>query len=342
MVNVSVIGATGYAGAELMRILCGHSNVNITHAVSKSFSGKLLSEVYPNFKGVDMPLEDIDFDKICDNSDIVFTSLPHGASCEFIPQFLKRGQRVIDLSGDFRYRDASVYEKWYKVTHGSKELLKESVYGSPEVYREKITNARLVANPGCYPTSALLALYPLFKAGVIESQGIVIDSKSGVTGAGRSEKLENSFCEVDENIKAYGVATHRHASEIEQELSLAAGREVVTSFTPHLIPVKRGILSTIYAAPVKGVTGNDIRSAYGIYINEPFVYVYDTLPEIKHVAGSNNCAIGFVFDRRAGRLVIVSCIDNLIKGAAGQAVQNMNIMCSFEEREGLNSIGWYL
>jgi N-acetyl-gamma-glutamyl-phosphate reductase len=325
-----------------MRILSGHGGVNIKHAVSKSFSGKLMSEVYPSFSKKDHNLEDMDVESISGDSDIVFLSLPHGASSEFVPKFLERGARVIDLSGDFRYKDASLYEKWYKVSHNSKNLLDQSVYGLPEIYRSRIAGASLVGNPGCYPTSAILPMYPLLKEGLIEPEGIIVDSKSGVTGAGRSEKLENSFCEVDESFKAYGVATHRHTSEIEQELSLAAGGEIILSFTPHLLPVKRGILSTIYAAPKKGVSENDIRAAYKMYKNEPFIHVADSLPEIKHVTGSNNCAIGFVLDNRAGMLVIVSCIDNLIKGAAGQAIQNMNIMCSLDENEGLESTGWYL
>ena len=342
MVNVSVIGATGYAGAELMRILSGHGNVNITHAVSKNFAGKQLGDVYPNFKSKDMLLENMDAERIGADSDVVFFSLPHGASGEFIPHFLKRGIRVIDLSGDFRYRDAAVYERWYNIPHNAKELLGKSAYGLPEVYREKIRGAKLVGNPGCYPTGAVLALYPLLKAGVIGTDGIIIDSKSGVSGAGRVEKLENLYCEVDESVKAYGVASHRHTSEIEQELSIASGRDITVSFTPHLVPLKRGILSTIYAPLKNGASEKDIFDAYGIYKDEPFVSVSGALPEIKHVAGSNRCAIGFVCDARTGRLVIVSCIDNLIKGAAGQAVQNMNIMCSLRETEGLEGLGWYL
>jgi N-acetyl-gamma-glutamyl-phosphate reductase len=213
----------------------------------------------------------------------------------------------------------------------------------PELYRERIAATKLVGNPGCYTTCSILALYPLLKSGMIEPKGIIIDAKSGVSGAGRSEKLANAFCEVDESVKAYGVGTHRHTSEIEQELSLAAGSPVVLSFTPHLLPIKRGIISTIYAAPKEGITEADIADAYAMYKDEPFVQIFKhTLPEIKHVTGSNNCAIGYVLDKRAGRLVIVSCLDNLIKGAAGQAVQNMNILCGFNEGEGLNNIGWYL
>lgn len=343
MVKVSVIGATGYAGAELMRLLVSHKEVELVHAASKSFAGKKLSEVYPSFTGCDIVLEEMDLDTISKDSDIVLTCLPHGASASAVPALLEGGARVIDLSGDFRYRDAGVYETWYKQTHTAKEWLKNSVYGMPEIYRDQIAAAKLIGNPGCYTTCSILALYPLMKSGVIEPKGIIIDAKSGVSGAGRSEKLANAFCEVDESVKAYGVGTHRHTSEIEQELSLAAGEDVVLSFTPHLLPIKRGIISTIYAMPKDGIAEADIKEAYAMYKDEPFVKIYDgTLPEIKHVTGSNNCAIGFVLDKRAGRLVIVSCLDNLIKGAAGQAVQNMNILCGFDESEGLNGTGWYL
>lgn len=343
MVKVSVVGATGYAGAELMRLLTAHSQVSIKHAVSKSFAGQRLSALYPSFLKSDYTLEEMNITEIAKDSDIVFTCLPHGASSHVVPKLLEKGVKVIDLSGDFRYRDAAVYEQWYGLDHPAKNLLEQSVYGLPELYRERIRTTRLVGNPGCYTTCAILALYPLLKSGCIKSEGIIIDAKSGVSGAGRSEKLANAFCEVDESVKAYGVCTHRHTSEIEQELSLAALKDVVVSFTPHLIPVKRGIIETIYAEPQKGVGENDIMNAYALYKNEPFVHMTQgTLPEIKHVAGSNVCAVGFVLDKRAGRLIVVSCLDNLIKGAAGQAVQNFNLLCGFDERCGLSETGWYL
>jgi N-acetyl-gamma-glutamyl-phosphate reductase len=343
VVKTSVIGATGYAGAELMRLLTAHGQVTVTHAVSKSFAGQKMSSLYPSFFSNDYTLEELDFDSVAKDSDIVFTCLPHGASAETAAQLLARGARVIDLSGDFRYNDISVYERWYKISHAAPGLLAESVYGMPELYRERIKKARLIGNPGCYTTCSILAVHPLLKTGLVEPSGVIIDAKSGVTGAGRSEKLANSFCEVDESLKAYGVATHRHTSEIEQELSLAAGAEVIVSFTPHLLPIKRGILSTIYLTPKAGVTEADIAAAYAMYNDEPFVQVTGgALPEIKHVAGSNNCAIGFMLDKRANRLIVVSCLDNLIKGAAGQAVQNMNLLCGFGETEGLNNTGWYL
>ncbi len=343
MVKASVIGATGYAGAELMRLLTAHGQVTVTHAISKSFAGQKMSELYPSFFSSDYALEELDCDAVAKDSDIVFTCLPHGTSAETVAQLIAKGIKVIDLSGDFRYNDISVYESWYKVKHAAPELLVESVYGMPELYRERIKHARLIGNPGCYTTCSILAVYPLLKCGLVEPSGIIIDAKSGVTGAGRSEKLTNSFCEVHESFKAYGVATHRHTSEIEQELGFAAGTEVAVSFTPHLMPVKRGILSTIYLSPKAGVVEADIAAAYAVYKDEPFVQVTGgRLPELKHVNGSNNCAIGFVLDKRVNRLIVVSCLDNLIKGAAGQAVQNMNLVCGFDETEGLNNTGWYL
>jgi N-acetyl-gamma-glutamyl-phosphate reductase len=281
--------------------------------------------------------------RLAADSDIVFLCLPHGASAAAVPTLLACGCRVVDLSADFRYNNAAVYEAWYHVPHTEKELLAESVYGLPELYRQRIKAARIVGNPGCYTTCAILALAPLLKAGVIESQGIIIDAKSGVTGAGRKEALEYGFCEVEGNAKAYGVGTHRHTSEIEQELSLAAGQPVQVSFTPHLLPVKRGIISTMYALPKAGISAKDIVQAYEVYKDEPFVHVYEKgLPELKHVVGGNSFAVGFVLDARVNRLVVVSCLDNLIKGAAGQAVQNMNIMTGLPETEGLDDMGWYL
>jgi len=343
MVQISVLGATGYAGVELIRLLAGHPKVNIRHAASKSFAGKSIGEVYQSFKLPGLMLEDTDTAQAAKDSDIIFTALPHGLSQEVISALQEKGAAVIDLSGDFRYDDAAVYEKWYGAAHAFPSLLQKKVYGLPEIYREEIKKTKLVGNPGCYTTCSILPLYPLLKSGLISLKNIIVDAKSGVSGAGRNEKLAYSFCETDGNFKAYSVATHRHTSEIEQELSKAAGEEVLISFTPHLLPVKRGILSTIYAELTGKVKRSDILEAYGVYRDESFVNVYaDGLPELKHVNGSNNINIGFVLDDRLNRLVIVSALDNLIKGAAGQAVQNMNILCGFDEILGLPGTAWYL
>lgn len=343
MANISVLGATGYAGIELMRLLTAHPKVNIRHAVSKSFAGQSIDAVYPNFAHSEIVFEEADLIKIAADSDIVFTSLPHGLSQDTVSALYDKGVKVIDLSGDFRYDDPLVYEKWYGAGHGRKDLLKEKVYGIPELYREKIKKAKLVGNPGCYTTCAILPLYPLLKDGLIQSKHIIVDAKSGVSGAGRSEKLAYSFCETDENFKAYGIATHRHTSEIEQELSKAAGQSIALSFTPHLLPVKRGILATIYAELAGKTVRADILKCYEAYKDEPFINVYtEGVPELKHVNGGNCINFGFVIDERLQRLIVVSALDNLIKGAAGQAVQNMNLICGYEETLGLPQTAWYL
>lgn len=341
--RVGVMGATGYAGEELTRLLSAHEGVELYCVCSHSYAGKRLAEVYPNYILSQMTLEPMDSPKLAE-CDIVFTALPHGQSMKEVPELLSKGVRVIDLSGDFRYNDVAVYEHWYGIKHAQGELLDEAVYGLCELYRESVRGARLVANPGCYTTTAILALYPLLLNNLIKKEDIIIDAKSGVSGAGRSEKLANSFCEVNESMKAYGIATHRHTSEIEQELSIAAKTPIQLCFTPHLVPFKRGILETIYAVPLENVTIEDIKKAYSIYSEESFVHVLPTgsVPEIKHVAGSNNCILGYQPDERLNKLIIVSCTDNLIKGAAGQAVQNMNIMLGLYEGMGLSSIAMYL
>ena len=346
MIKVSVLGATGYAGVELVRLLSSHKDVEITNLVSKSFAGKKLSEIYPNFSGVlDIELTDLDVEKVVKESDVVFTALPHGASKEVIPELFKSGVKVIDLSGDFRYDDIEVYEKWYGEPHSSPEILKESVYGLCELHREKIKNASLIGNPGCYTTCSILGAVPLLKNNIVDEDSIIIDAKSGVTGAGRTTALDYSFCECTENMKAYKIATHRHTSEIEQELSKFASKNIMVSFTPHLVPLKRGILATIYANLTKDVTDEEIYNMYKeFYKGEQFVRVYEPgkLPETNHVAGSNFIDIGFKVDKRLKRVIITSAIDNIVKGAAGQAVQNMNIMFGFSENEGLSNPGFYL
>lgn len=338
MIKVAVLGATGYAGIELVRILSAHPEVKLEVLGSHSFDGQPISDVYQNFSHVlDMDCEELDMERVA-QCDVAFTALPHGASKDVIPSLIEKGLKVIDLSGDFRYDDIKVYEKWYGGEHSSPELLEESVYGLCELYRDKVMDARLVGNPGCYTTCSILGAYPVLASGLGDSRNIIVDAKSGVTGAGRSLSLGTHFCECTENTKAYKVATHRHTSEIEQELSKAAGEEVMISFTPHLIPQKRGILSTIYVNLTKPCTTEELVNTYKeFYKNEYFVRVKDAgkLPETKHVAGSNFVDIGVVVDERLNRAVIVSAIDNLYKGAAGQAVQNMNLMFGLDERTGL-------
>ncbi len=339
MIKVSVIGATGYVGAELMRLLSAHPEVEIVSAVSKNFAGKSMSGVYGNF----LP-EDIALEQSAADCDLAFLCLPHGQSIKAAPGLIERGARVIDLSGDFRYSDTKIYEQWYGLPHDEAELNKKAVYGLPEYNREATRAAGMVANPGCYTTTSILALAPLLRAGLIKPNGIVIDAKSGVSGAGRKESLGFSYCETADNFKAYSVVNHRHTSEIEEQLSLISGEEIMLLFTPHLLPVKRGILATIYAELSPGATAEQISAAYEIYKSEPFAHVLSAgrLPELKQVVGSNNCMMGFEISERMGRIVIVSCTDNLLKGAAGQAVQNFNIMNGFDEKTGLSDIAWYL
>lgn len=345
MIKAAVLGATGYAGIELVRILSQHKDVSLEFLGSKSFKGQKISDVYQNFRHVlESECEELDLERVGE-CDVAFTALPHGASKEVIPELLYQGVKVIDLSGDYRYDDPAVYEQWYNQPHSSPELLKESVYGLCELYRDKIRAARLIGNPGCYTTCSILGAYPLLKSGIGSSENIIVDAKSGVTGAGRGVAQAYHFCECTENTKAYKIATHRHTSEIEQELSKACGESVMISFTPHLIPQKRGILSTIYINLEKDCTGEEITELYkDFYKDEFFVRVKETgeLPETKHVAGSNFVDIGVAVDRRLKRAVVVSTLDNIVKGAAGQAVQNMNLMFGLDEKTGLKNAGFYL
>ena len=345
MIRVGILGATGYAGVELVRLLSAHKEVTLTMLVSQSYKGMKISEVYPSLRGVcDVVCEELDADKAAENCDVVFTALPHGASKEVIPSLYEKGLKVIDLSGDFRYNDKEVYAAWYGQEHSSPELLDVSVYGLPELHREEIKKTTLIGNPGCYTTCSIMGLAPLLANKAIETKNIIIDAKSGVSGAGRSLSIDNHFCECTESLKAYKVATHRHTSEIEQELSLVAGEDITLSFTPHLIPMKRGILATIYANLKKPYTKDElIKMVKDFYKDEYFVRVYDSgLPETNHVAGSNFIDIGLEVDTRLNRVIIISAIDNLIKGAAGQAVQNMNLLFGFDETEGLKNAGLYL
>ncbi len=344
MVKVGVLGATGYAGAELVRLLCSHKYAEITMLASKTYAGQKMSDVFTSLRGIcDIVLEEADADKAAAKCDVVFTALPHGVSHEVIKELHSKGLKVIDLSGDFRYNDIKVYEEWYGVEHACPELLNESVYGLCELHREEIKKATLIGNPGCYTTCSILGLAPLVAAGVVETNNIIIDAKSGVSGAGRGLALQTHFVECTETMKAYKVATHRHTSEIEQELSLLAGEEIVLSFTPHLVPMKRGILVTEYANLKKPYTKEELLNMYKeFYKDEKFVRILDTLPEVKNITGSNYVDIGLSVDTRLNRVIVVATIDNLVKGAAGQALQNMNLLFGLSEYEGLNMPGYYI
>lgn len=346
MTNVGIIGATGYVGIEIVRLLQNHPEINISSVVSQSFVGKKISDVYPNLRKVfDMECEELNIDKISQKADIFITALPHGVSKEVIPKLIEKNKRIIDHSGDFRYKSVEVYEKWYNAKHGMPELLDISVYGLPELHRDAIKTAKIIGNPGCYPTCSILGLAPLVSNKLIDKNNIIIDAISGVSGAGRSTELANAFCECTENFKAYKVSTHRHTSEIEQELSMLAGEEIVVSFTPHLAPLKRGMLSTIYANLSCEKSASELIKLYKeFYKDEYFVRILDegNLPETKYVAGSNYIDIGIVVDKRLNRVIILSAVDNLGKGAAGQAVQDLNIICGLPEHTGLVTPGLYL
>jgi N-acetyl-gamma-glutamyl-phosphate reductase len=341
MVKVAVVGASGYTGVELIRLLDAHPEVEISCVTSRQNAGEEISAVFPSLLSrISLVCDPVEVDIIVDKADFVFTALPHKTAMEVVPDFLAAGKKVVDLSADYRLRNSSVYEHWYQ-EHTSPHLLVEAVYGLPEIYRNRIKDARLTANPGCYPTSVALALAPLLRTGMIVLSTLVVDSKSGTSGAGRSAKVESLFCEVNEGFKAYGVGAHRHTPEIEQTLSDLAGEDVVISFTPHLLPVNRGILSTCYATLSKPVSTSELVSVFhDAYGQEPFVRVHaeGSLPNVAYVRGSNFCDLGVVSDPRTGRVIVVSTIDNLVKGAAGQAVQNMNIMLGMEETTGLTAL----
>lgn len=335
--RVAVLGATGYTGIELLRVLVQHPRVRVTVVTSQQFAGKRLSEVYPSFAGkCDLVLEDLDLARVASTSAFAFAALPHKTSMEVVAGLVERGLRVIDLSADFRLRDPNVYRQWYS-PHKAPHLLRQAVYGLTEIHRRSIPGARLVANPGCYPTGAVLGLAPLFAERLVRGT-VLIDAKSGVTGAGRSSTVELSFSEVNENFKAYSVGVHRHTPEIEQELSAIAKRAVSILFAPHLAPMSRGILSTMYVEIRRRVSEAGLMQLYKTFYRAgPFVRIlpYGVFPETKEVRGSNDCVIGFRYGPRAERLVVITALDNLVKGAAGQAVQNMNLMCGWPEAEGL-------
>jgi N-acetyl-gamma-glutamyl-phosphate reductase len=339
MLKVAVFGATGYTGRELVEILSRHPYARPYYLTSESFAGQRYDQVYPQFRSrVELPLGKVDEPGLLEECDFIFCAIPHGLSMDYVPRLLSTGKKVVDLSSDFRLKDNALYPVWYGYEHQHAQWLADSVYGLPEYYRDRISTARLVANPGCYPTSVLLPLKPLLAEGLIDPGNIIVDAKSGVSGAGRTPKAPFHFPECTENFKAYKVAEHQHTPEIEQELGLLTGEPVTITFTPHLVPMVRGILSTIYLRTT-GIT--DEEKIWEIYEkhfqNEPFIRFYrrPELPETKFVSGSNFCDISFRIDKRSGMLIVVSAIDNLVKGAAGQAVQNMNVMQGWPEESGL-------
>lgn len=344
-VKVGVIGATGYTGAELVRILSRHAGVELVALGTQSYAGQPYWTVYPHLYNYNqLTCRDLDIPGLLDAADVLFVALPHGHAMPIAAEAARRGKKLIDLGADFRLNDYMTYEQWYKVEHTARDLLDGAVYGLPELHREKIRPAALIANPGCYPTSIILGLAPLLKNKLIAPDSIIIDAKSGVSGAGRGLSLGNHFSEVNENFKAYSVAIHRHTPEIEQELGKLAGGEITVSFTPHLLPVTRGILSTIYAKLSDPAGEGEILELYReFYRDERFVRVLPAgmTPQIKWVAGTNHCDLGVTVDPRTGRVIVLAAIDNLVKGASGQAVQNMNIICGLPEDTALTGPGLY-
>jgi len=336
--KIGIIGATGYTGVELLRLLLHHPEVEVTALTSQKYAGVPIGEVFPSLmKHLPLKCEELAVEPISKKTDFIFTAVPHKTAMETVPLFYRLGKKVVDLSADFRFKDAGVYEKWYQ-KHTASDLLPESVYGLPELHREKIRTAKIVGNPGCYPTGALIGLIPLVKRGLISLEGIAVDSKSGVSGAGRDVALESLFCEVNEGVKAYKIFSHRHTPEIEQELSQITQKEIKVTFVPHLIPMDRGILSTLYVHLMKKVKTEELLNAFqNYYQGEPFIRIYPKgkLPNTKEVRGSNFCDIGAMVSEADGRAVIVTAIDNLVKGASGEAVQNMNIMLGYPETMGL-------
>ena len=347
MIKAGIIGATGYAGGELVRLLLQHKEVEIKWYGSRSYIGQKYASVYGNmFQLVEDTCLDDNMEELAKKVDVIFTATPQGFCASVINDSILNRTKIIDLSADFRIKDVSVYEKWYGITHKAPQYIKEAVYGLCEINREKTKGARLVANPGCYTTCSILTAYPLVKEGLIDPQTLIIDAKSGTSGAGRGAKVNNLYCEVNENIKAYGVATHRHTPEIEEQLGYAAGKEILVNFTPHLVPMNRGILVTEYATLTKKADGSlptyeEIKAVYDkYYADEYFVRVLEknVCPETKWVEGSNFVDVNFKIDERTGRIIMMGALDNIVKGAAGQAVQNMNLMFGLDEKEGLELV----
>lgn len=342
MVKVGIIGSTGYAGAEIVRLISQHKEAEVVWYGSRSYIDKKYYEVFQNmFQVVDAKCMDDNMDELANQADVIFTATPQGLCASLVNEEVLNKVKIIDLSADFRIKDVEVYEKWYGIEHKSPQYIDEAVYGLCEINREKVKDARLIANPGCFPTCSILSIYPMAKEGLIDNSSIIIDAKSGTSGAGRGAKVNNLFCEVNENIKAYGVTTHRHTPEIEEQLTYAAGESIFLNFTPHLVPMNRGILVTAYAKLKSRVSYDEVREVYDKYYNEEkFVRVLDkdVPPETRWVEGSNYVDVNFKIDERTGRIIMMGAIDNLIKGAAGQAVQNMNIMFGLDETMGLEQV----
>ena len=347
MIKAGIIGSTGYAGQEIVRILLGHKDVEIVWYGSRSFIDKKYYEVFGNmFQIVDATCLGENMDELAEKVDVIFTATPQGLCSSLVNEDILSKVKIIDLSADFRIKDVATYEKWYKIEHKSPEFIDEAVYGLCEINRDKVKGCRLLANPGCYTTCSILSLYPLVKEKLIDPNTIIVDAKSGTSGAGRGAKIPNLFCEVNESIKAYGVTTHRHTPEIEEQLGYAYGSPIMINFTPHLVPMNRGILATEYATLKKKPDGtlptyDEIKAVYDkYYANEKFVRVLKkgVCPETKWVEGSNYVDVNFVIDERTGRIIMMGALDNLVKGAAGQAVQNMNLLFGFDEAEGLNMV----
>lgn len=342
MLKAGIIGATGYAGQELVRILLQHREAEIVWYGSRSYIDKRYSDVYGNmFQIVDDRCMADDMEELADAVDVIFTATPQGLCASLITEEILSKAKIIDLSADFRIKDVSVYEQWYGIRHESPQFIDRAVYGLCEINRRDIREARLLANPGCYTTCSILSLYPLVKEGVIDTDSIIIDAKSGTSGAGRGAKVPNLYCEVNENIKAYGVATHRHTPEIEEQLGLACGKKLTVSFTPHLVPMNRGILVTAYADLAGELSYDRVREIYDkYYAGEQFIRILEnsTPVETRWVEGSNYVDISFKLDERTNRIVVMGALDNVVKGAAGQAVQNMNLMFGLAENEGLNMV----
>lgn len=342
MIKAGIMGATGYAGGELARLLLQRDDVEITWYGSKSYVDQKYASVFKNMvQFVDDACMDDNMEALAEQADVIFTATPQGFCASLMNETVLSKAKVIDLSADYRIKDVAVYEKWYNIEHKTPEYIQEAVYGLPEINREKIKDARLIANPGCYPTCSFLSVYPLVKEGLIDPNTVIIDAKSGTSGAGRGAKVDNLYCEVNESIKAYGVGVHRHTPEIEEQLSLAAGKPVTISFTPHLVPMNRGILVTAYGTLLKSVTYEEVKAIYDKYYeNEYFVRVLgrDEAPQTKWVEGSNFVDVNFKIDPRTNRVVMMGAMDNLVKGAAGQAIQNMNIMFGLPENRGLKLV----